>query len=138
MAVHGTSGRVYMQLKVGISLASNGRERMAARGANGLVDLQLKVGISLAFNGRDRTCVTGMSLLVTTLLKVGIYLAFNGQVHVQYSYFHMNLYEYVTAETPASVLPQTRMSMGLLGSEFNSGSKQSMSACCTEGTSLFG
>ena len=79
------------------------------RGANGLVDLQLKVGISLAFNGRDRTCVTGMSLLVTTLLKVGIYLAFNGQVHVQYSYFHMNLYEYVTAETPASVLPQTRM-----------------------------
>jgi hypothetical protein len=52
-------GRVSLLLEVGISLASNGRERTGAPGMLVLVLMLLEVVISLASNGRERTAVTG-------------------------------------------------------------------------------
>ena len=50
---------VNLQLKVGISLSSNGRERMVVIGTVKLVRLQLKVGISPSSNARERIDVPG-------------------------------------------------------------------------------
>jgi len=60
MGVNGTVILVPLQLKVGISLPSNGRERMGLNGTVILAWLQLVVGISLPFNGRgERMDATG-------------------------------------------------------------------------------
>ena len=54
MNANGIVGLVPMQLKVGTSPSSNGREQMDANGIVVHVPLQLKVGNSPSSNGRDR------------------------------------------------------------------------------------
>ena len=59
MVVIGTVILVSLQLKVGISQFSNGRERMVVIGTVILVMLQLATGISPSSNGRVRMVVIG-------------------------------------------------------------------------------
>ena len=54
MDVLGKVKLVPMQLKVGISPSSNGRERIDVNGTVILVPVQLKVGICPSSNGQER------------------------------------------------------------------------------------
>jgi len=63
MGVNGTVVLVPLQLVVGISPSSNGRERIDVPGTAVLVPMQLVVGISPSSNGRERMDVPGAVVL---------------------------------------------------------------------------
>ena len=79
MVVTGIAVHVPVQLKAGISLASNGRDQMDVTGTNLHVPLQLKVDISPSFNGREQMVVTGIVIHVHLQLAVVISSSFNGR-----------------------------------------------------------
>jgi len=62
MDANGISVHVPLQLLVGISPSSNGREQMVVNGVVIHFRLQLLVGISASSNGRERMDVTGTNV----------------------------------------------------------------------------
>jgi len=60
MDVNGIVILVPKQLRAGIFLSSNGRERMVMNGIDAHVPLQLKVGISHSSTGRERMDVPSL------------------------------------------------------------------------------
>jgi len=79
MAVNWKMGRVTMQLVVGTSLSSNGRERMVADGIVIHVPLQQKVAIFPSFGGREQMDVNGIVIHAGLQLEVGISPSSNGR-----------------------------------------------------------